>query len=67
MKYKISLVQGNQNLRAAVDKLVFNVCFESRLIKLIAGFRSYSLLWQTFFTCDADAESTEPSDECEYY
>lgn len=67
MKNKISLVKGNQDLRAALDKLVFNVFFESRLIKLIIVFTSYSLLWQTFFTCDADAESTEPSDECEYY
>ena len=30
-------------------------------------FTSYSFLWQTFFTCDADAESAEPSDECEYH
>ena len=22
--------------------------------------------WKTFFTCDADAESSDPSDECEY-
>lgn len=36
-------------------------------VKLVIGFTSFSLFWQTFFTCDADAESTEPSDECEYY